>query len=353
MIPTRKLPSTFRRAIHRGDLLLYLVVPAALLGLFAEGSGIGWKGMALGYASLFVTTLSIGSAHTLYFLGTCPLTDGRTERWWWVVPYYGLGVVVGTRLGVEVSAWIHSLIWDVDPAASRDSLLPTAYVVSALVVTAMVTLSTLQARRRASEEREQAARQEALRAQLAALQARTDPHFLFNSLNTVASLIEHEPAKAEEAVHRLSAMFRYTLEGSRRELVPLGEEIAMVRNYLETESLRFGERLQHEVVVEPAVEPWLLPPLTLQPLVENAVHHGIDQVRRDGRVTVRAEAEGDTLRLTVEDNGPGHDPRANGAGTGLADLTSRLQLRYGDDASLDHGPAEPGYRAVVRIPATP
>jgi len=347
------LPSSFRRALHRADLLIYLVVPALLLGLFAEGSVRSLGQLALGYASLFVTTLSIGAVTTSYFLVTCWVTDRFEARWWWVAPYYAVGVAVGSRLGVEVSAGLHAWIWDIDPARVRTDLLPTAYVVTGLVVLTMVTVAHFQARRRASEAREQEARQEALRAQLAALQARTDPHFLFNSLNTVASLIDEDPAKAEEAVHRLSAMFRYTLEGSRQELVPVADEIAMVRNYLETESLRFGERLQHEVVVEPAVEPWLLPPLTLQPLVENAIRHGIEQVRADGRVRVEVAADGNDLVLTVEDNGPGHDPRSNGAGTGLNDMATRLRLRYDDRASLEHGPSHPGYRATVRLPSHP
>ena len=191
-----------------------------------------------------------------------------------------------------------------------------------------------------------------LRAELRALQARTNPHFLFNSLNTAAGLIEEDPAAAEQVIERLAGLFRYSLRGSERSWVRLSEEVEAVRGYLEVEAIRLGERLTSEVSVAPELAEVLVPPLVLQPLVENAVLHGVAPRKEGGRVSVAASRTDSTLVLSVSDDGhgPGSSPH-RGSGTSMVDLEKRLQMVYGGDARFSSAAgAEGGFRVDLSLP---
>ncbi len=226
--------------------------------------------------------------------------------------------------------------------------LVVSVAVSAVLVLAHRLLAEAHARRLEAEE----ARRREVEARLEALRSRTNPHFLFNALNTIAGLVHDDPDAAERAVEELSALLRYTLEASRAERLPLGEELAVVRRYLALEGVRLGERLRSELAVEEGLDTLAVPPLVLLPLVENAVRHGIAPRREGGLVRVEARRDGDTLVLAVEDDGPGPGAStARGTGTSLADLRARLALLGG---SLETGPGEGGgFRAVVRLPLRP
>jgi two-component system sensor histidine kinase AlgZ len=207
------------------------------------------------------------------------------------------------------------------------------------------------------EVRSRATRAEraALEAQVQALQARIQPHFLFNCLNTVASLIEEDPKRAEAALLKLSELFRYTLAACERAHVPLAAELATVEGFLELERLRHPDRLKLGLDVAADVADVPVPPLVLQPLVENAVLHGVAPRREGGRVEVQVRRDGDTLRLSVEDDGPGPGGSPyRGSGTALADLRSRLGLLYGDAARVDVGRGSlGGTRVELRLPLAP
>ncbi|WP_437673553.1 sensor histidine kinase [Sorangium sp. So ce131] len=189
-------------------------------------------------------------------------------------------------------------------------------------------------------------------ARLRLLQARTNPHFLYNSLNSVMSLIPTDPELAEEMLGRLAALFRYALESSTRHAVPLGDEIACAKDYLGIETIRFRERLRFCVDLDPSLRAIEVPPMLLQPLVENAVKHGIGGRVRGGSVTVRAELAGGDLLLSVLDDGPGPTPAIRpGTGTSLADLRERLRLLYGGDGRLVAEAAPGGgFVAQLRLP---
>jgi signal transduction histidine kinase len=204
----------------------------------------------------------------------------------------------------------------------------------------------------ASRARELRAERELLAAQVRALQARIQPHFLFNSLNSIASLIGEDAGRAERAVEKLADVFRYALDASDRVLVPLADEIESAEGYLELEMLRLADRLRVSWHTEPGVGEVSVPPLLLQPLVENAVRHGISSRAEGGRVEVDVRREGDCLRLQVEDDGPGPGGSAHrGAGSALADLQKRLRLIFDGRAAveIDRGPRG-GFRATVRVP---
>jgi signal transduction histidine kinase len=173
----------------------------------------------------------------------------------------------------------------------------------------------------------------AQQAQLAALRAQLNPHFLFNALHSVASLMACDVAAADAALERLGDLLRYAL--SDDDEVPLASEWAFTHDYLELERLRLGDRLRTEAHADPEALAMLVPALLLQPIVENAVRHAIDPRPEGGRVAVSAGLEGDRLVLRVVDDGPGIRAGAAGAGVGLRSVRRRLDVRHGDRAALD------------------
>lgn len=192
----------------------------------------------------------------------------------------------------------------------------------------------------------------ALETRLRLLQGQMQPHFLFNSLNVCAGLIHEDPDAAEQTLDRLTELLRYSLESTERRLVTLGEELAAVRGYLEVQRKRFGDRLRFELRSD--VDHRMVPPMLVQPLVENAVLHGIQARVEGGSVTVEATERDGALVITVEDGGvgPGGSSR-QGTGTGQRNVAERLELVFGPAARLDVGPSDAGgYRSAITIPAT-
>lgn len=172
-----------------------------------------------------------------------------------------------------------------------------------------------------------------VRAELANIQGKLNPHFLFNTLNTLLMLARKDSAAAEEGLLTFARLMRYVLDSTREAepRVPLRDELAFVRDYLDLEQLRLGERLRVQWDIEPAAEQEVLPPLTLQPLVENAIQHGIAPCVKGGTLTIQARRAGEHLRLRVADDGPGTAwPLPAGArrGVGLAALQRRFELDH-------------------------
>jgi signal transduction histidine kinase len=189
-------------------------------------------------------------------------------------------------------------------------------------------------------------------ARFAALQAQLNPHFLFNTLNTIAVLVrDGDRAGASRMVELLSDVLRRTLSRGRANEVSLGEELELVRQYLAIEQTRFPDRLQAVIDVDPSIEPAAVPSFAVQHLVENAVRHGIAPSADGGSVRVSARRDGDTLVVTVSDDGPGFDVAAAPERHGLANTRDRLQALYGaaGTLALERGAAG-GIVATLRIP---
>ncbi|GAB3913279.1 hypothetical protein GCM10028803_57220 [Larkinella knui] len=172
------------------------------------------------------------------------------------------------------------------------------------------------------------------RAELEALQAKINPHFLYNALNSIASLVHDEPDRAERMVVLLSKLFRYTTGLKNRYFNSIVDELEMVQTYLDVEQVRFGDRLSYRIdLMNPALKDVQIPQFLLQPLVENAIKHGISKAAGPGAILLRITEEDGWLSCRIHDNGPAF-PEELVAGYGLQSIQDKLKLLYGNDARL-------------------
>ncbi|MDA0225857.1 MAG: histidine kinase, partial [Proteobacteria bacterium] len=199
--------------------------------------------------------------------------------------------------------------------------------------------------------RAQLARAEALAAEarLRQLQAQVEPHFLFNTLANLDALIATDPKAARRMLEGLNDWLRASLALARKDSSTLGEEFGLLERYLGLLAVRMGPRLQWSLDLPKALVSHTLPPMLLQPLVENAIRHGLETSIEGGRIAVRASSDGRDLLLTVEDSGGG--TAAPGAGVGLLNLRERLAAHFGAHAKLEAGAmAAGGWTATLRLP---
>ena len=200
------------------------------------------------------------------------------------------------------------------------------------------------ARERAVER----ANAEVSQAQLRALQSQLQPHFLFNALNTVASLVRTDPRGAERTVEHLADVLRRTLARAEQPLTTLRDEVDYVTAYLAVEQERWGDELRVDWRLAPDTLDAIIPSMTLQPLVENALKHGVGRRLEGGRVCIASARTADGVELSVSDDGPGFDPAANG-GTGLANLRARLETLSPGRGRVVIGEGASGSGAIVRV----
>jgi sensor histidine kinase YesM len=194
--------------------------------------------------------------------------------------------------------------------------------------------------------------------QLQALKMQLHPHFLFNTLNSISALIHEDPRAADKMVARLGDFLRLTLDNSGEQAVSLQREVEFLNRYLEIESVRFEDRLSVKIDIEPETLAASVPNLILQPIIENAIRHGISRQTEEGIIAIRARRTGENLRIEIEDNGPGLNSAIKenkngtaGSGIGLANTRARLAYLYGENHSLNISDAEPnGVKVIMEIP---
>ncbi|MEO7997704.1 MAG: histidine kinase [Gemmatimonadaceae bacterium] len=290
-------------------------------------------------------------------LWVCDRLPLDLSRWRVLLGAHILGsIVVG---GAEVFLFMFVLsefrLWD--PAWHWDSLFAVGlrYYAGAMLAVYWAIVGAHAAIRLHSAYREQAvvaARLESdlMGAQLHALRSQLNPHFLFNALNSVVTLMGRDTQGAQRMLVRLSELLRATLAAGDESEVELRHELDLVERYLDIERIRFGDKLTVSVDVDPQLLRASVPALLLQPLVENAITHGISQISTPGLVRVRGWRDGSTLRLEVSDNGPGPlvKPKRAGSGIGISNLRARLERLYGDDHSVSISPA-PGGGCVASV----
>jgi two-component system sensor histidine kinase AlgZ len=229
----------------------------------------------------------------------------------------------------------------------------------ALLIGAIITVSATfweGLRQRLDESRlaEARAKELAAEARLHALEARVHPHFLFNTLNSVLSLIPADPARAEELLEKLASLLRFSLDAGRAGLIPLADELRIVRDYLDIESARLAGRLATSIEVEGEgegeLDGWLVPPFSLQTLVENSVRHAIASRRKGGQIRIRARGSGERLELSVWDDGAGFSRTELRPGHGIDNLESRLAVLFGERAGLALERRDGGMAVTVTVP---
>ena len=187
-------------------------------------------------------------------------------------------------------------------------------------------------------------------AELHALRMQVNPHFLFNSLHSIAALATQDGPRAREMCIRLSDFLRSSLGLGERASVPLNEELALTRSYLEVEQVRFGARLQFSEDIQESCRDCAVPVLLIQPLIENAVKHGVAGMLEGGAIRLSVERVDGDVRLTVENAFDSDSPPANRLGVGLVQVRRRLELRYGSAAQMQAGAREGIYRVELRFP---
>jgi LytS/YehU family sensor histidine kinase len=189
-------------------------------------------------------------------------------------------------------------------------------------------------------------------AQLTALQMQIEPHFLFNTLNAITTLVElGRQSQAAEMLGHLNVILKRTLERSTPEKVSLAQELEIVANYLAIEQVRFADRLSVDIKVDPGALHSLVPCFLLQPIVENAIRHGIANSENGGTVLAAARRDGDRLRITVRDSGSGGGSAPSGNGIGLRNTRERLAWFYPERHLLEAGPMRSGgFEVVIDVP---
>lgn len=294
-----------------------------------------------------------------------PLTTRRLARN--LLALAGFGVLIGAVHELTTSVIYYSILWKrgiflLEPKyfeAARGAF-PLAlvwrfmeYWVLIVILAAVIQYQTVRAKQ--TELAQLAA--ELQGAQLNALRKQLQPHFLFNTLNTVSALMDTDVSGARTVLSRLGQLLRVTLDNTKRERTTLGKEIDYIGNYLGIESVRFQDRLQVRYVVPEDLHNSLVPSLILQPLVENSVKHGPDSMSGAVEIAIEAERVDEWLTLRVKDNGKGCQG-VQGAmetgGIGLRNVRDRLQLLYGESGTMEvASPGGKGFHVTIIIPYEP
>jgi Histidine kinase len=331
-------------------LALVLATSFTALGMLAFARSFDMERVSRTFQQNLVVCGTITILIHVLFELSLPLVRPRLERWrsWQRTLYFSglplLGVALGWPLGITLAGGdLHA--WLLRPQGWRT-------VASALLVALLITFFLHNYF--GSRARELQAQQAATEAQLRLLQAQIEPHFLFNTLANVQSLIDHDTPRARQMLAAFTDYLRASLGSLRREAAPLADELALAEAYLRVQQTRMDDRLSYRIEATEAARRTQLPPLLLQPLVENAVHHGLEPKIEGGTVRVRADVVEGQLIVDVIDDGGGLDGprRKGGSGLALSNIRERLHTRFGPAASLELGATPEGTRARISLPLT-
>jgi two-component system sensor histidine kinase AlgZ len=341
----------------RRSLALYLAAWLPIVALMTAAMVLtGWGGWAQSFFFVFPLTLIYAflCLAAWYPCRALPLTDERAAT---AVATHVATAVISAALWVGM-AWAlaraleQSPVWggEAHLTSEQNGLVFAVGLLLYLLSVAIHYLFVAAAASRAAERRVLEAEVAARDAELTALKAQINPHFLFNSLNSVASLAGSDPARARAMCIELADYLRGTINEGGAMLQPLSRELAQVRRFLNVEMVRYGDRLQVVEAIDDDCLEHAVPPLILQPLVENALKHGIAALVDGGEVRIGAARLGGRITVWVENPVDPDEPPRKGAGVGLANVRERLDKVFGDEARLRHGRTEDIYRAEVTMP---
>jgi hypothetical protein len=321
-------------------LVLWLAVLASMLAalldvpgtlLWRETALLAWP-LCLFYSFLCLTPW--------YMCRQLPLV--AANKWRLVISHLS-AAVLATSLWIALGRLIGELL---GLETRLDPVIPALVAVGLLLYLLSVALHYMILAVEASRQAVLDARE----AELRALKAQVNPHFLFNCLNSITALTTSDPARARDMCIRLADFLRNTLGLGERESVSWHEELDLAQAYLDVEQVRFGARLNVEVHLDEACAECQVPPLVLQPLIENAVKHGIATMVEGGTIRVESKVVRGFLEVSVENAFDPESPSPRRNGLGLRNVRSRLERRFGPEANLTAGTQENSYRVQFSVP---
>ncbi|MEO6928079.1 MAG: histidine kinase [Casimicrobiaceae bacterium] len=308
--------------------VLLSVNAAAALIAFARASGVA------AFAAEWTAISGVVEPHLLLELAILWILAPALARLRFALAAIAIGVL-GVLVAVCIEAFVSSLV-------PQGTVAYVTHIVFALVATAVL-LVYFRLRARALSPAISEAR-------LQALQARIRPHFLFNSINGVLSLVRSDPRRAEEALHDMADLFRVLMRDNR-DLAPLADEVELCRQYLDLEKLRLGDRLDVDWNVKSMPSDALVPPLLLQPLLENAVYHGIESQSTRGTISINIFLSRNEVHVILRNPYNDHGKRhANGNKMALANIRERLALHFDAEARLESRILADAYEVHIRLP---
>lgn len=337
-------------------LPVWLMLGLVLAGFVVVATGAGWTN-ALLFALPVTMVYSFAAGFSAYYLCRAyPLSQKRTAS---IVLVLGLAALVsgtlwlgaglawnGVLLALEVS-WAGLAM----PQALKVMIFGLGVILYGLTAVGHY-LAIEFDRARIAERRELESKLMAQEAELRMLRTQIDPHFLFNSLNSISALTSIDAGRAREMTLKVADFFRHTLGLEAHTQATVADEITLVRDFLAIEKVRFGARLSVECDIDEEAKDCLLPPMILQPLVENAVKHGIGGLTGGGLVSIVARRDASLLRISVEnDVDDDQDTGLPGNGIGLANVQQRLAAAYGHEGGVHHARRDNKYRVELTLPA--
>ncbi len=274
----------------------------------------------------------------------------------WQHALLNLSVTLGwTQVGHAL--WLQLLtrfdLWG--PASPTFYGLANSLTIAGFAAVVLLIIDMIRVRQLSERARSEVSQRQLAQAQLQRLQAQLEPHMLFNTLANLHALIETQPARAQDMLAHLIDYLRATLGASRGGPFTLADEVRLVRDYLALMQIRMGERLQVDIQLPAALQHHAWPPMLLQPLVENAIRHGLDPLPEGGRLSVQVSVQGQQLRVVVQDSGVGLPAEPPGPHSfGLGHVRERLHTSFGEAASLSLAPAHPrGTVVTLTLPLPP
>jgi two-component system, LytTR family, sensor histidine kinase AlgZ len=341
-----------RLVLYFSAWLAFGVLLAAVLGFGAHAAPPWALALALPMA-LVLGTQALSTWYLVRMLPAVSVPPGRLLTTWAAAGAIYLAVWLGLALAWAAGLSVLAAGWQ--PAQEREltPLLLFAGSIGLLVAILAHYMAAAFEQAREAEHRTLESRIQAREAEMSFLRAQLDPHFLFNSLNSVAALTGTDPAAARRMCFLLADFFRRSLTLGAQQSIALAEELKLVESFLAIEQVRFGERLQQRFEVEEEALAAPIPALLLQPLVENAVHHGIAQLLAGGEIRLGARRRGGALELTVENPCDPELPASHGTGVGLANVRRRLGNRFGARAGLTVEALPDRFRVQLLLPDIP
>jgi sensor histidine kinase YesM len=303
---------------------------------------------------IFANTL----AFCIKFLGAVfyrlffnPDTSGKSSHFilWFLAIVFG--TIIGTELAVLLDSSILGSYFPMAKSSNKPILLSANLLMT--LTLAIYAYTNIRVKKKLKQQiiKNEETKHLQIQTKLSALQSKINPHFLFNTLSAMADLVYKEPEKVEQMILNLSGIYRQVLEFPEDKKIRLKKEIGLVTEYLEIEKIRMGKRLEYEINTPPELNFLKIPPLLIEPLVENAVIHGIGPKPEGGKVSITVAKERDKVKIMVKDNGIGIGAEASGSGFGLYSIKERVQLLYPQRSTFKiTTPSDGGVEVLLEFP---